>query len=184
MRKFLAGVAFIFLIPLGVRAQQEFPKAEIFGGYSYFRANPDGFNLNGWNASITGNITPWFGIEGDFSGHYGKPKADGFVIPGISLNSHTIMGGPKITARNGNFAPFAHFLIGLNRAGSNDNGDVASNIALSTVIGGGFDFSVHKNVAIRAFQLDYLMTQFDVNDDGRHERQNNFRFSAGIVFKF
>jgi len=184
MRKLLMGVALIFLIPLGAWAQQEFPKAEIFGGYSYFRVEPEGYNLNGWNASVTGNVTSWFGIEGDFSGHYGKPKEDGIVIPGVNLNSHTIMGGPKITARNGNFAPFAHFLIGLNRARSSYDGDVSSNIALSTVIGGGFDISINKNVAIRAFQMDYLMTRFDTNDDGIHERQHNFRFSTGIVFKF
>jgi hypothetical protein len=43
---------------------------------------------------------------------------------------------------------------------------------------------MRKNVAIRAFQADYLMTRFDTNGDGVNERQNNFRLSAGIVFKF
>jgi hypothetical protein len=183
MQRLLIGIALLLLISMSAWAQQEFPRAEVFGGYSYFRANPEGDNLNGWNASVTGNITSWFGIEGDFSGHYGKPKENGFVLQDVHINSHTIMGGPKITARCGNFAPFAHFLIGTNRAASNDNGDVYSHFTLATVIGAGLDISINKNVAFRAFQADYLMTRFDINNSNK-ERQDNFRFSAGIVFKF
>jgi opacity protein-like surface antigen len=184
MRKLFIGVVLVFLIPLGAWAQQPFPKAEVFGGYSYFRLNPQEYNLNGWNASVVVNFKSWFGVEGDFSGYYGNPKENEIVIPEISLNSHTLMGGPKVTIRNDHFAPFAHFLIGTNRLGANFNSDVISDIALATAIGGGLDINVNKSLAIRTFQADYLMTRFDTNDDGTNDRQNNFRFSAGVVFKF
>ena len=65
MRKILLGMFFIFSIPFAVMAQPEYPPAEVLVGYSYFRANPQELNLNGWNASVAGNITDWFGVEWD-----------------------------------------------------------------------------------------------------------------------
>jgi hypothetical protein len=183
MRKLLIGTALIFLIPLGAWAQQEFPKVEVFGGYSYLKLSPEEDTLNGWNASVTGNITRWFGVEGDFSGHYGNPKLNGQAIPGFSIDSHTFMGGPKITARISHFAPFAHFLIGVNRAAVKFNGSVVSDIALAAAVGGGLDINISNHFAIRAFQADYLMTRFDTGSIAA-DRENNFRVSAGIVFKF
>ena len=53
MRRFIAGAFLILVIPLAATAQ-EYPTAEVFGGYSYLRADADGIGLNGWNGSITG----------------------------------------------------------------------------------------------------------------------------------
>ena len=39
------------------------PKVEVFGGYQYLHI---GGGFNGWNVSVAGNITPHFGIEGNF----------------------------------------------------------------------------------------------------------------------
>ena len=72
MRKILLGSIFILVVPFAALAQPKYPAAEVFGGYSYLRAHPEDINLNGWNASVTGNVTDWFGVEGDFSGHYGQ----------------------------------------------------------------------------------------------------------------
>lgn len=186
MQKILIGAWLVFMVPFAAVAQ-DYPKAEVFGGYSYFRANPEGFNLNGWNASVTGNITPWFGIEGDFSGHYGNPSDEFGSIPGIDINHHTLMGGPRLSFRAGSITPFAHFLIGAARAGTSDElFGKTSDWALGTVVGGGVDIHVSKSIALRVAQVDWLMTRFDTDPDffyGYDERQNNFRFSAGIVFK-
>ena len=51
MRKILAVFLVFLALPLAAAAQ-EYPKAEIFGGYSYFKANTDGVGLNGWDASV------------------------------------------------------------------------------------------------------------------------------------
>lgn len=184
MRKILFSFLFLLAIPFAAMAQPEYPPAEVFGGYSYLRANPEGFNLNGWNASVAGNITDWFGIEGDFSGHYGHPKDEFGSIPDFNINQHTFMIGPKLAYRAGSITPFAHFLIGAARAGSHEVGfRSTSDWALSTVIGGGVDIDVSKSVAIRVAQADWLMTRFDTGDFFGNDRQNNFRFSAGIVLK-
>jgi hypothetical protein len=53
-------------------------KVEVFGGYSYLRADirpsggdfGGGENLNGFHAQFSGNIKRNFSIAGDISGHY------------------------------------------------------------------------------------------------------------------
>ena len=187
MRRSLLVVAWTLLIPFSALAQADFPKAELFGGYSYFRANPDAINLNGWNASITANITNWFGVEGDFSGHYGSPQIYGFQVPYVDVNSYTYMAGPRLTFRSNAVAPFAHFLIGADRASTSAFGYSISDTALATAIGGGVDLNLSRSLAIRAIQMDYVMTRFQTGPQiffsGFDDRQNNFRLSAGLVLK-
>lgn len=187
MRKLLFGVSLMLLIPIAAMAQAEYPKAELFGGYSYFRANPDEMNLHGWDASVTANVADWFGVEGDFSGHYGSPEILGFQVPFVNVNSHTFMAGPKLTYRSNSFAPFAHFLIGAARASTGAFGYSVSDTALAAAVGGGIDINLSKSVAIRAIQADYVMTRFQPGPQlffsGFGDHQNNFRFSAGLVLK-
>jgi len=160
MRKILLGVFLVLLMPLAALAQDEYPRAEVFGGYSFFRANPDDLNLHGWNASVAGNITNWFGVEGSFSGHYGSPRVFGFSVPFVDVSSHTFMAGPKLTYRSERAAPFAHFLIGAARASTGAYGVSITDSALATAIGGGIDINLNDTIAIRAIQADYLMTRF------------------------
>src|SRR5262249_34121764 len=47
--------------------------------------------------------------------------------------------------------------------------------------GVGLDINASRHVAIRLFQGDYLYTQFN---DGKNNRQDNFRVSGGLVFRF
>jgi len=187
MHKILLGALFIFMVPCASMAQPDYPPAEIFGGYSYLRANPEGFNLHGWNASVTGNVTDWFGIEGDLSGHYGSPTDRFGSIPGIDIDHHTFMVGPKLSYRTGSVTPFAHFLIGAARAGTEDEIEFVklSDWALATVVGGGVDINLSRSVALRVAQADWLMTRYDTRRDffDDRDRQHNFRFSAGIVIK-
>ncbi len=187
MRKMFFGIALLCLIPVAAFAQADYPKAEVFGGYSFFRANPDALNLHGWNASVTGNISSWLGVEGDFSGHYGSPRVFGIGIPYVDVSSHTFMAGPKFSYRTESVTPFAHFLIGGARASTGAFGVTVSDTALATVVGGGIDININDTFAIRAVQADYLMTRFKTNPQiffsGLDERQNNFRISAGIVIK-
>jgi hypothetical protein len=69
---------------------QDFPKAEIFGGY---QLTLDSTTLNGWNGTLTGNFNHWFGVTGDFSGAY---KSEG----GEDFRNDTYTFGPTIAARN------------------------------------------------------------------------------------
>jgi hypothetical protein len=47
--------------------------------------------------------------------------------------------------------------------------------------GGGVDVKVSKHFSIRPVQAEYFQTRIP---DGLNNRQNNFRFGAGIVLRF
>jgi len=93
MRK-LIFVGILVLAMSGLALAQDFPKYEVFGGYSYMRSdlgntgnvigsyyNSDFSagqgNAHGFEAAFTYNLSSWFGIKADFSAHFGKVKMDG-----------------------------------------------------------------------------------------------------------
>jgi hypothetical protein len=49
--------------------------------------------------------------------------------------------------------------------------------------GGGLDIPVNKTISIRPAEFDYFLTRFDNPFTGTANQQN-FRYSAGIVFTF
>ena len=175
MRKLMMALAIACLLALPVFAQENY-KAEIFGGYQYTRVNPgsgmSGENFNGWNAAVTGNVNSWFGITGDISGGYKD-------FSGLNVKVHNFLFGPTLSYNKAEkVKPFAHVLFGVSHASAGFLGVSASENAFAMALGGGLDVGVHKNVAIRLGQFDYVMTRFD------SETQNNFRLSTGIVFRF
>jgi opacity protein-like surface antigen len=191
----------------GVLAQDT-PKAEIFGGYSYQRADAgaglSGIHLNGWNASVTGNINSWFGVTADFSGQYGSTLFD------TPVNRHSFLFGPRFTYRGGGgkIIPFVHTLFGAVRAhrGVGNAGPLgsplpllppASETAFGAVWGGGVDYKVNDRVAIRLIQADYTLTRFDEASGivciqslttpcptTQAGTQHNVRLSFGVVLRF
>jgi opacity protein-like surface antigen len=58
---------------------------------------------------------------------------------------------------------------------------LGSKTAFGMTAGGGIDFTVSRHFAIRPVQAEYFLTKFP---DGLNNRQNNFRYSAGIAFRF
>lgn len=205
MKRVLSVTCFVLFVCLSALAQ-EYPKAEVFGGYSYFRADGGG-NLHGWNASVGGNLNSWFGLVADFSGHYdstssrtelrfppfpGFPEIPGFPPVSISVNSdtsvHTFLAGPRFSYRKKEkITPFAHALFGASRSHTEtevilDNGSrtffSGNNTSFAAALGGGLDIELSKNIALRVIQADYLLTRsFGFN-------ANNARVSTGIVFRF
>lgn len=163
MRKLFLISAIIFSLPL-IGAAQDYPKAEVFTGYSYLRGD---FNANfqGWNASVTGNVNRWIGVVGDVSGHY----------LGNGANLHSFLFGPKFSYRgNERVTPYFQTTLGAVRA----NSDFLDETAFGWTVGGGLDVKVHKNVAIRVIEVDYLRTSFS------GWSQQNGRLSAGVVWRF
>lgn len=98
---------------------QEFPKAEIFGGYSYLHVDTQGVTgqsltnecsisfggacpvtfqihpgFNGWNIAPQVNLTNWFGVKAQFAGQYGNivtiKSNSSLPIPPISIPSQHI----------------------------------------------------------------------------------------------
>jgi hypothetical protein len=53
--------------------------------------------------------------------------------------------------------------------------------AFAMAASAGVDWKISEHLAIRPVQAEYLQTRFM---DGGTNRQNNFRYGAGIVFPF
>lgn len=181
MRKLFFIAALLLALPLIAQAQDA-PKVEVFGGYSYLRAddyfniNNDGIDLHGWNASTAVNINKWVGIAADFSGHYG----DITILPGskADISGYLFLIGPRFSYRKHKvLTPFGHVLLGAARLHTSYLGSKNSDAAFAMAVGGGLDATVHPNLAIRLFQTDYVLTRF--NDDSQH----NFRLSTGLVLR-
>ena len=182
MQKFAIGVVFLFLLPLAAMAQDT-PKAEVFGGYSYLRANVlprvgIDLNLNGWNGSVSGNVNDWLGVTADFSGQYGRPSFLGFSPEGLKTNVHSFLFGPSVAYRgNSALVPFGHALFGVSRGYANLFGFNVSDSAFAMAFGGGVDLKLGDAIAVRLIQADYMQTRFAFG------HQDHTRLSAGIVFR-
>ena len=158
---------------------QEFPRVEVFGGYSYLHFKPEGataLNLNyGWNSAMQFNVNRLIGFTADVSGHYGTPVA------GVNFNSYSFLFGPVASNRFKEATVFVHALAGANRISASTSGLSASDTAFAMAFGGGVDTNVTHHVSVRAIQLDYLFTK---HGTAPMNVQNNVRASAGVVFQF
>jgi opacity protein-like surface antigen len=172
----------------------EYPKNELFVGYSYQNAdinsltiNPGRAGLQGINIEYTRNINSLIGVTADFSGHI---KRESFRTGAVELQhnreQYNLLGGLQFKARNKTrVTPFAHVLIGgglfrgfsaiLAPSSNTYFFDDARSFAMA--FGGGLDIRASKRITVRAIQADYNPTFF-----GQGQRQNNFRISVGIVF--
>ena len=155
MKAFLSLVVCVGLLSFPLMAQDsedDYPKAEVFGGYQYTYVGGRGSvspSLNGWNASLTGNFNSWFGLAADFSGAYK-------TISGVPVRVYTYSGGPVVSLNSrGKVNPFVHALFGGTHA-SASLGGLGPNDAngFTMMIGGGADFKLSKVLAVRLIQAD------------------------------
>jgi hypothetical protein len=161
----------MFAFALTAKAQDETPKAELFAGYDYIRLNSTSTssNFNGGSGQFTYNPNNWLGAVGDLGGYYTR---NGF---GAGIFSYLF--GPRTNLRgHGKVTPFAQVLFG----GARSIVSSPQNVFAMTA-SGGVDYKISEHFAIRPVQAEYFLTKFT---DGASNRQNNFRYSAGIVFQF
>lgn len=171
----------------------QYPKNEVFIGYSYENAdinsltiNPGRAGLQGVNFEYTRNIYKIVGITADFSGHIKRESlATNAGEVQHNREQYNLLGGLQLKARNqSRVTPFAHALLGvglfrgfsaiLAPSGNTYFFDDAKSFALA--FGGGLDIRANKRISIRVIQADYNPTFFGQG------RQNNFRLSVGVVF--
>jgi opacity protein-like surface antigen len=192
-------VLLCLLVTTGAAAAQ-IPAGNVYVGYSFFRADLSSnrplapvfsnSNLNGWNGALELKMLPWISGVADFGGNYGTARgtpACEAIIPcptpfDVRANLHTYLFGPRASVSIGRIRPFAHALFGVSHVSAHGSGSggvsiSGSDTSFSTAIGGGLDYKLIKGIAWR-FQGDYLQTRFFSN------KQNNFRFSTGIVLNF
>jgi opacity protein-like surface antigen len=120
--------------------KDEYPKVEIFAGYSALgEAGSRGISFgpnarvganysakSGFETSIIRNFSKHFGIKGDFSAHFNNESASGPITSctpacttvtqdfQLKTRVYNFLAGPEFKARNSTrFTPFAHVLGGV-----------------------------------------------------------------------
>jgi hypothetical protein len=154
------------------------PRAEVFGGYSWYHPNgyvdwgkaPD--IAHGWNASSTfyfPNKTK-LGIVIDGSGHYNSTNVNvGFGLAGLQYKF-----------RNDQFSPFVRVLVGASHISP---AGLDSQWRAAVGGGGGFDLNLTNFISLRLAQADYLYTTYNPAIFINHNSTwNSVRLSAGVVF--
>lgn len=194
------------VVPQSSVGDNNTPKVELFLGYSYVRAMPRSLGnriewLHGGNGSLAFNVNSYLGLVADFGGYRSKQlrltgagtppsfvvDADGTVF--------TYLFGPRLSYRGNRVTPFAQALFGVAHAGEvsipgctgfSGCTPLPSENVFAMALGGGFDVKVHRHVALRIVQAEYLMTRFRDPSPGAGQTgtRNNLRLSAGIVFRF
>ena len=164
-------------------AQEQFSKLEAYGGYYYARFNVNAnvpgiapsatYNGTGGGGQLEYDANRWLGVVGDLGGY--AVARNGFA----TAHQISYLFGPRVNFRGGRVTPFAQVLLGAMWA--SDAIVLGSKTAFGTTAGGGIDVTVSCHFAVRPIQAEYFLTKFP---DGANNRQNNFRYSAGITFRF
>jgi opacity protein-like surface antigen len=185
--------------------QNQTPKVELFLGYSYIRGVPTYasgnrmVDLNGGTASVAFNLNRYFGLVADVAGF----RDTQLNLTGLGANPprvadssgsvFTYLFGPRLSYRKyERITPFAQALFGGVHASqvtlSGCTGTLCTPLpsqnAFAFTAGGGLDLKVHRHIAIRVVQAEYMMTRFADVTTGASNTQNDLRLSAGLVLRF
>lgn len=157
----------------------DYNKVDIYAGYSHARVDFGGSDFEGFNGvegAVTGNISRYIGLKGDYAFHF--KSFDAPAPFNVDAKTHTLVGGVqfKDNSKDTKVKPFAHLMAGFT------NGRVTgfvsdSETGFAGIIGGGVDIKISPRVDIRAIQFDYNPTRLG------GETQHNFRVGVGVVFR-
>ena len=200
MRK-LATLLVLGLFSLPASAQGNYPRAELFGGFSFGSIEVKAPVVNtfgheaaeGFQAAITVNVNRTLGIVADFGGLWGDHPSfvSGTIFAEGTFRVLHIFAGPRFTKRTNRIAVFVHALPGFAQQRETIMEDfffsppsttTSTLTNLAVALGGGVDVNLGKRLAIRAVQVDYLptglYTPFFSNS------RSNVRVGVGVVLRF
>lgn len=202
LMKIRSAIVLATIMFFGGMAFGQDTKIEVTVDYSYVHANPQNnniiptFSLNGGGGSAAFYFSKYVGIEAEFEGygsythHFSNPYGS-FSAQG---NLFTYNIGPIIKYRTSHFEPFAEALFGgahsnfygnlYNNCGGACVSKSPSNNAFDFIIGGGLDLPLTPRITIRPVEFDYLLTRFGNAFTSGNNNQSNFRYQAGVQFRF
>jgi hypothetical protein len=190
---------------------QESQRGEVALDFSYIHFVPqnnntiNSVNLWGGGGSAVYYFLGGLGIKGEVEGYGATTRGFAFA-PGSAIcpagcagrasgDLFTYNVGPQIKFhRAEHVEPFVEALFG--GAHSNFYGSLfhncvgcvvsksPSNNAFDFIIGGGIDIKISQHFVVRPAEVDYLLTRFGNNFTAGNNNQSNFRYQAGVVFRF
>jgi len=186
---------------------RQYPRMELFAGGSYAEAGL--FNaghwagLPGWDASLGLNATSWLGIIVEGGQYFGTskipttnpepfPPCTGTCQPppgptfNVTTREYNFLFGAQFSRRKyERWTPFGELLYGHQgtRGVATLPGYSATEVGTgrALVAGGGIDRKINQRFALR-FKADYLQTASQFPFFAK-KKQDNFRFSVGIVIR-
>ena len=184
-----------------------YPRLELFLGGSYAEAGL--FNagywagLPGWDASLGANATRWLGFIVEGGQYFGTskipsavsdpfPKCPNVFCPGtvptfnVTTREYNFLFGVQFARRKyERWTPIGELLYGHQGtrgvATAPGQTDVEVGTGRALVAGGGLDRKINERFALR-FKADYLQTGSQFPGFAK-KKQDNFRFSVGIVIR-
>jgi hypothetical protein len=185
----------------------QYPRFEFFGGGSYAEAGL--FNaghwagLEGWDASLGANATSWLGFVVEGGQYFGTSKIPSAVPapfpPGqfyeptpsptfnVATREYNFLFGAQFARRKyERWTPFGELMYGhqgTRGVATPQSGPLVTEVGTgrALVAGVGADYKLNPRFALR-FKADYLQTGTAFPLVGK-QKQDNFRFSMGIVIR-
>ena len=204
MKKLFGLLALLVFAGLPAKAQLTTPRLEVGGGYTFrsFAPAPTGepgasqsvprVNMNGWDVNATFNINNWLGITGDVDGTRNS-VADSQVTGNDITWIYTVMAGPRLyPLGHHKLTPFAQVLLGhayfkvtVPSGVPQPSTFTLTDGSFAWSAGGGVDWTVSKHFAVRLGEFDYERTAFSqIASAGLSDVNNDFKFKAGVIFRF
>ena len=211
MRKILIFCAIIFCLPLAAMAR-DYPRAEIFGGFSVFSGSLSAGDYNALASSLgtdNGDLPAGWGLEDNLLRREDREQFYGFQTD-ISVNLHDNLGivgdigyqtndldgqnfmvyeylvGPQFSMRGDRATVFAHALFGGNRflSGRSETAiDIGGIPHFSeSAFAMGFGGGVDVNAGDH-FAFRAVQIDWIPNKLGGEWSTSEFRLGFGIVFK-
>jgi hypothetical protein len=156
---------------------QDAPKVEVFGGYSWYHPGGSiiGFKIpdfnKGWGGQFTYNLSKYFGIAVDGTGHYNDFG-----------NAHSFAFGPQVKFRMEHVTPFLEGFVGGQRLSPKHLSDETKPTFIG---GGGLDYAITSRLSIRPIEADYVYSYYhELNQAHVSDRFDGVRLQAGLLFKF
>ena len=193
-RFLIAGVSVLLASVHCLPAQSN--TAEVFGGYSYAKINPEANlpkeNAHGWMVGAAGYANKWVGAGFEIAGQFGSIPAPGGA-PSASFKEYSYMVGPQLRFLNTARAQAGVKILlgGVFGQARLDDATTATQVQalgaagiqsfdqtkFAMMLGFPVDVTVTRVIGLRV-EPGWYRTSF------QNAHQSNFRFSVGPVFRF
>jgi Outer membrane protein beta-barrel domain len=193
---------------------QSYPEAEGYVGFSLYNNEygTTRHNSPGMQFGAGYNVARYLQLMGDFGAQFHSTPIRWTNGKKVEADSFQFLFGPELRMRNRSaWTPFAHGLAGvayrryavptgtwtctgLPPICYQDTFTAASETGFAWAVGGGLEWSNHPAISVRVFQFDFVRTKLSRDNldfspaQGQFPtltgRQDNYRFSFGITFRF
>jgi hypothetical protein len=175
----LAKIILLVLCSAGFATAEEFPRFELFAGYSFLNASAaQRKNFSGAEVNFKWNVRHTTALMVDTGGQFRsdptlQSQSTFFLnFHDRYLHAYQLLVGPEFTRRNTSSDVFVHAVAGLLHGVARAEGENFAALGL----GGGFVFHGNRRAGLRT-QFDYIPNL------GAGHFHHDFRLGTGIVLR-